>query len=351
MVISRRVLVLTLATVVIASSIAVLAVTRREAPASFPEETKAGSPHALAQQEGRVALLATNAEDIAWIPEAFGRTYPGIAVDIYTDLNVASRVITEDRAGRSTIDVVWNSEALVQPLIERDLLIDDEWAKYGLHPSDVGAAGHMAITSSLAYAIAYRTDLVSTSDVPRSWSELAEVKYKGRMAASPILFARFCAALGAFEGAERWTGFARAVRRDSDTIWSNDLLEQLIVSGERPFVVATANYLAERWKQRGLPVEVVIPEPVFITQFGAVVTRAAPHPHAARLLASWLASPIGRAERERALLAVDLRPSSLHPKAVALRESGKKLYVDTAEAMIAKNLLIPEMDRIVSGLK
>jgi ABC-type Fe3+ transport system substrate-binding protein len=115
--------------------------------------------------------------------------------------------------------------------------------------------------------------------------------------------------------------------------------------------VATANYLAERWKARGLPVEVVLPDPVFIAHFGSVVMKRAPHPNAARLLAVWLAGADGKAAREQALFAIDLRPSSEHPKAVELRASNKRLYLDTKETIEARNKLIPEMDKIFSGLK
>jgi iron(III) transport system substrate-binding protein len=307
--------------------------------------------YAAAQKEGVVSIWATNAEDLQWIPDAFRKTFPGIKVTIFTDLNVSSRVIAEARTGRNDADVIWNSEALVQPLIERDLLLPIEWATLGINANNVGANGLMAITNSLAYAVAYRKDRIAPADVPKTWNDLLSTKYRGKMAASPVLFARLCAALGAFEDAPRMIKYAQQFHDESQTLWTNDLLEQVITNGERPYVVATANYLADRWKMRGMPVEVVLPEPVFITQFGAVVLRKAPHPNAAKLLATWLGSKEGRAERERALLAVDLRPSSDHPTAKALRSSGKRLYVDTKDAMDRRNKLIPEMDRIISGLK
>jgi ABC-type Fe3+ transport system substrate-binding protein len=128
------------------------------------------------------------------------------------------------------------------------------------------------------------------------------------------------------------------------------LLEQTIASGERPYVVGITSYLAEGWKARGVPVEVVLPEPVYVTQFGAVVARHAPHPNAAKLLAVWLSGPQGREARDTAGMGVDLRPSSDHPQALELRASGKRLYVDSEEAREIRNRLIPEMDRIMAGL-
>lgn len=320
-------------------------------PDTLTGSSDSQSLYDAARKEGTVNIWATNAEDLNWIPAAFAKSYPGIKVEVYTDLNVAARVIAEARSGVNNVDLVWNSEGLIRPLAERDLLVFDEWSKLGVTSDDIGADGRMAITSSVAYAVAYRTDRVAVADVPKTWTELTDAKYRGKMAASPILFARLTAGLGAFETKEPWLEFARKVHADSQTLWSNDLLEQAIVSGERPYVVATADYLAERWKDRGLPIEVVLPEPVFITNFGCVVMRNAPHPNAARLLAVWLAGPDGRAERERELLAIDLRPSSSHPKAEELRASGKRLYMDSKEIAKIRNTLIPEFDRIFAGLQ
>lgn len=323
------------------------------APVMAMESAREASLSALyqaAKKEGTVSIWSHNAEEMRWIPSAFSAAYPGMKVEVVTDLNVVARVVTEARAGRHQADVVWSSEALVRPLIERELLVEGGWSGFGARKENIGADGHMLITSSVAFSVAYRRDRVAASDVPRTWKELLDSKYRGKMAAGPILFARLCAALGAFEGEAPLLDFARKFRRDSQTLWTNDLLEQMIASGERPYVVAITDYLAEGWKNRGAPIEVVLPEPVYVTQFGSVVTRRAPHPNAARLLVLWLESPQGRKAMESALLAVDLRPSSDHPKAVALRNSGKRLYIDSRQAMDVRNRLIPEMDRIMSGL-
>ncbi len=122
----------------------------------------------------------------------------------------------------------------------------------------------MAITNSSSFAVAYRTDRVKPGDVPKTWAELLDSKYRGKLAVGPFLFARLCAALGAFEGKEKLFAYARQFRAESQTLWTNDLLEQAITSGERPYVAAVPYYFADMWKARGLPVESVLPEPVFV---------------------------------------------------------------------------------------
>lgn len=320
------------------------------ATAADPADARVADLYKAARAEGVVSVWSHNAEEMQWIPAAFGRTFPGIKIEFVIDLNAVSKVVTEARAGRHAADVVWNSEALVRPLIERNLLVRESWEKYGVRAADVGASGHMLITNSATFAVAYRKDRVAAADVPATWNDLLHPKYRNKMAAGPILFARLCAALGVFGQESALLEYARRIRGEGQVLWTNELLQQTIESGERPYVAGITNYLAEGWKKRNPAIEVVLPEPIFVMQFGAVVTSRAPHPNAARLLALWLAGPQGRKAREEALLAVDLRPSSEHPQAVALRTSGKRLYVDSPEAVEARNKLIPEMDRIMAGL-
>jgi ABC-type Fe3+ transport system substrate-binding protein len=330
-------------------SVAVALVT---AVPSVSAESAAGPKelYNAAKKEGIVTIWAINAEDVNWIQSYFGKDYPGIAIRVFTDLNIAARLITEDRAGRHDSDVVWNSEALVAPLIERGLVEKPEWLALRVRKEDIGAGGYMGITSSVTYVVAYNKKLVRAEDAPQRWTDLLKPAYRGKMTSSPFLMARLCAALAVYQGEEVMADFARKLRADANVLWSNDLSEQLVSSGERSYVVATANHFAYRWIAKGLPVGYSVPEPVFITQFGGVIMKNAPHPNAARLLVAWMASPAGKKAREEAIFAVDLRPESGHPKALELRNSGKEIHFDDLISMEKRNSLIPKMDRVLNGL-
>jgi iron(III) transport system substrate-binding protein len=315
-------------------------------------DSRAGSDalSAAASKEGLVTILGTNADDLNWIPRYFNKEYPGITVRIVTDLNVSARLITEDRAGRHDADVVWTSEALLAPLLERGLMRKLDAGTLKLTELDIGAQGHMAFTSSVTFVVAYNRNLVRPADVPQRWQDLLQPSFRGRMTSSPFLLARLCAALGVYQGEEPLTTFAQKLRSDSAVLWTNDLTEQVLASGERPFAAATAMHFVDRWIANGRPFAYTIPEPVFVTQFGSAVLKQAPHPNAAMLLTAWLSSPQGKQAREEAIYAIDLGPSSRHKKAVELRQSGKKIYYDSDEAREKRNALIPKMDRILSGL-
>jgi iron(III) transport system substrate-binding protein len=322
----------------------------RVAGAAQATSPKLEELYAKARQEGIVSIWGTNAEDLNWISQYFGTQYPGIDVRVFTDINISARLITENRAGHDDADVIWNSEALVQPLLIRGLLDKPDWATLQVGAKDVGANGYMAFTNSLTYVVAYNTKFVRSTEVPRHWDDLLKPEYRGKMVASPFLMSRLSAALGVYRGEQIMADYARRLRDEAKILWTNDLLEQVIRSGERSYVSAIPNHYADRWIANGISLGYVIPEPAFITQFGSVIAKKAPHPNAARLLVAWLSSPEGRRARERKIFSVDLRAESGHPKAKELRDSGKEIHFDNTEARDERNRLIPIMDRILAGL-
>lgn len=302
-----------------------------------------------AKAERAVNLWGTNREDLDWIASDFAKAYPGIAINIVTDINVAGRIVTESRLGRSDFDVLWNSVTLTEPLNARKLLASVSWEKYGIPSSSVELSGHMGVTSSMMYVFACNTSKAAISSGPINWEDLVRVEYRGRLAASPFLISRLLAAIGSEGRRTDVLAIAQKLRESSDVLWSNELLEQILRSGERPCVAGLPYYLVERWKRQGAPVEYMVPSPAPIAQFGATVSSQAPHPSAARLLAVWLASENGRAAREKVLYAVDLQKNSKSALARSLHATGLRFIVDDPGKREARNKLIAEIELVLAG--
>lgn len=287
--------------------------------------------YAAARREGFVHIWGSTREDLAWIPAAFADAFPGVSVSVHVTSDLIGRVnsISDEN---DDMDVVWTAETHGKLLSTQRLLADRDWLEIGRHYWGASATGDMAITNSAVFAIAYRADLVAKTDVPISWQELAADKYRGRLAANQGSFVRLCAALGAIEGSLKWLEFVREFGENSQTAWTENL-ESMLQEGGRPYAIAVRNQLADTWRASNAQIEVVIPEPVVVTQFGSMVLRNSPHPNAARLLALWLSSSEGKMAREQATHAVDLSRDSLHPRALNLRNSGKIVHYDTGSAM------------------
>lgn len=305
--------------------------------------------HEAAKKEGAVVLWGTSAREIDWIPKAFAAAFPGVEVQTLADNNITTKAIAEARAGRNAVDVMVTSLSLVKALDERSLLKAMDWSKFGVPKGYTAYDNRMAFTHNMAYAIAYNKDKVKPQDVPQSWADLLDPKYKGKMVANQFLLPRMVGVLGLAWGEEKTVKFATDLRANADIMLTNAPRESFLQSGERLYAVAEVDSFPKLWARDGVPVAMVIPEPVVTAQFGVVVMDKAPHPAAAQLLAGWMASPDGKRERERAVFQVDYLPTSTDPVAKRIYASGAKVILDTPELLAERDALMRKIAPIVSG--
>jgi hypothetical protein len=84
-------------------------------------------------------------------------------------------------------------------------------------------------------------------------------------------------------------------------------------------------------------------------QFGASVLARAPHPHAARLLAGWLATPEAKLARERLRFDADVRPGSSSTLAATLARAGGRLVIEDVTNMKARAASYERLSAIVTA--
>ncbi len=142
---------------------------------------------------------------------------------------------------------------------------------------------------------AYNTNLVKKEDVPKTWEDLANPKWKGK--------------LGIEQEDADWLagqyaemGEARAKKVFGDIVANNGisvrkghtLLTQLVVSGEIPFALTVYNYKAQQFKEKGAPIDWMHIGPAIARPNGVGVAKNAPNPHAALLFYDFEISPEGQ---------------------------------------------------------
>ncbi len=302
-----------------------------------------------AKKEGQVVVWGTAAREVDWLPKAFNAAFPGIEVKTMGDNNITTKAIAEARAGRHAVDLMVTSLSLVLALDERKLLKTVDWAPFGVQKSYVALDGRMAYTHNMAYAIAYNKDKVKPADVPKSWNDLLDPKYKGKMVANQFLLPRMVGTLGLAWGEEKAAKFAADLRANADIMLTNAPREPFLQSGERLYAAAEVDSFPKLWARDGVPVDYVIPDPVITAQFGTIVMDKAPNPAAARLMAGWLASAEGKREREKAVFQVDYLPTSQDPVAKRIYASGVKVVLDTPELVGQRDALMKKIAPIVTG--
>jgi iron(III) transport system substrate-binding protein len=301
-----------------------------------------------AKKESEVVIWGPNAREVDWIPAAFAAEWPGIKVNTLGDNDIAPKIIAETRAGRHEVDIYWCSITCVAPIVQRELPTAIDWAMFGVTKDNTAFDGKMGFTNNIVYVVAYDTRKMSEADMPKTWDQLLEPKYKDKMAGSLFLMPRLVSALSLKWGKEKALDFARKLN-DTGILLTRAPRESILQSGERVIAAGEVDVLPKLWAKGGMPVKYVIPSPVVLGQFGSAVLAKAPHPNAARLLAGWLASKEGKKVREKDNLEVDYRPGSDNPEAKKIYASGVPVIEDTVEDMKARAALYKPAADILTG--
>jgi iron(III) transport system substrate-binding protein len=244
---------------------------------------------AAAKQEGKVVLynMSAGAPYFQAVIKSFEKTY-GISVESL-DLRASElveRIRTEQSAGRFLGD----TEMVSTTMIEEQLKNGDFIQKLPPIPNAANLRPPFKTTDYgvpvyvQPMGILINTRLVKDADVPASWNDLTDPKWKGKLLSDDMrplgsgntLFAILQKTMGAEFNeklAEQKLVFSRDMRNDA----------RRIARGEYPIYVTQVFALASDLK--GLPVKVVIPrEGAPYAQMDMAMLKSAPHPNAARLL-------------------------------------------------------------------
>jgi ABC-type Fe3+ transport system substrate-binding protein len=301
-----------------------------------------------AKKEGQVMVWGTAALEVEWIPAAFSKMFPGIEVKFLGDNDVATKAIAEYRAGRHQIDVFMTSYTAGKSLLERDMYKKVDWSIFGMNPDNIIFDGRAVLTHNLLYTVIYNTRLVKPADLPKTWTDLLDPKYKDKTVASTFLLPRLIGALGLVWGEEKMLQFARDIMQ-TGILLTRAPPQNFLQSGERHYAVANFESQAQMWKKNGLPVDFVTIEPFIAPQFYAAVMEKAPNPNAALLLAGYLGSPEGKRDGEAHNFEGDYRRGSPHPIAQKISSSGATVVYDRMEDLARRDALTAKANSIIAG--
>ncbi len=277
----------------------------------FAEPTRAQAPAlatitpqliAAAQKEGRVVFYT--AMDLAFaqqLGKEFEKRFPGIAVRV--ERSGAERVFTrigqEKTSKIHAVDVAntadaahcitWIRNGWLAPYLPEE--VAKHYDKQYFHPE-----GLHITTRILVSPLGYNTNLVKKDEAPRSFKDLLDPKWAGKMVkghpaySGTIMNATFQIArdLG-------WDYLEKLARQKVMQVQSATDTPKKIQLGERAIMVDGAGYLVIRYKEQGHPVDVIYPEEGTPLAAGpSVLFKDAPNPNAGRLFQNWMHSREGQ---------------------------------------------------------
>jgi iron(III) transport system substrate-binding protein len=287
-----------------------------------------------AKKEGNVAFYTSIDLEVAeQIGKAFEAKYPGIAVDVERSgaERIYQRIFQESGANIHTADVVESSDAshlvdykskgLLAAFVPEDVT---KWPANQRDPDGCFAAERVMLT-----VIAYNTKLVKPEDAPKSYADLLDPKWKGKMVKShPGYSGNTMTATYELSRALGWDYFAKLGQQRVMQVQSSTEPPKKLALGERAVMVDGNEYNVLIDQAKGAPLQIVYPtEGTPLIGGMAGMMKDAPHPNAAKLFLLYIFS------REGQQLLVDMGDlRSFHPdiKEPATRTPLSKIKVLTA---------------------
>ena len=258
-----------------------------------------------ARKEGVLMFYTSlNEQNMALLVAGFEKKY-GIRVRTWRSGadNVLQRMVTEAGAGRFDVDAVHPGSGELEALHREQLLLPVNSPHHqNLFAAALPSHREWAPTFLSVWVQGYNTNAVRKEDLPRTYQDLLDPKWKGRLgieAANDDWFGKIVTEMGEAKGLKLFRDIA-AVNGISARK-GHSLLNNLVVSGEVPFAITVYNYSPEYSKKQGAPVDWIALDPVIARANGVGVARKAPHPHAALLFYDFLISDEGQklyAQRE-----------------------------------------------------
>jgi iron(III) transport system substrate-binding protein len=251
------------------------------------------------------------------IGKAFEAKYPGVQCKVERSgaERLLQRITQEYTANVHAVDVVnssdasllvyWKEQGMLAPYVPEDV------AKF--YPAEhKDADGMYASFRVFLCVIAYNTNLVKKEEAPKSFADLLDPKWKGKIVkAHPGYSGTIMTATYQISRDLGWGFFEKLAQQNILQVQSAADPPKKIALGERAIQADGVEYLILHEKESGQPVE-----PVYATEGTPLIIgpnglfKAAPNPNAARLFQSFCFSP------ECQQLCIDIGGlRSVHPQA------------------------------------
>jgi len=271
----------------------------RAAFAAAPAATKV-TPELIeaAKKEGKVSwYTAVDLPVAERIAKAFEAKYPGIAVRVERSggERIFQRIGQEYASKIYAVDVVNSSDAAHFIVWKRDgilapFLPEDVASHYPAEHKD--SDGLFASWRIWLCVIGYNTKLVKAEEAPKSFADLLEPKWVGKIVkAHPGYSGTIMTATFQIARDIGWDYLEKLAQQKVMQVQSSADPPKKLALGERAVMADGNEYNLVQLKEKGEPVEIVYPAegtPIIIGPSG--VMKDAPNPNAARLLQCFMFS-------------------------------------------------------------
>src|SRR5207253_1207596 len=135
-----------------------------------------------------------------------------------------------------------------------------------------------------------RTDKVLAADEPKTWDDLVNTKYKGKLVMTDPSFTSLQVSVVGMIAKQRGWDFYRKLRaNDVMIVQGNQQVSDMLKRGERLIAVGALDSYAADLKKEGHPIKTLYPsDGVFVIPSPTSVVKGSPNPNAAKLFAQFM---------------------------------------------------------------
>ena len=248
---------------------------------------------AAAKREGSLTVYTSvnKLQHDSPIIKAFQQKY-GIKVNIWRAGSevLLQRAISEARAKRYEADLFTFTGSGLESLRREKLLQEVKSPLFNdLIPAALPPHREWVGTYLQVFVQAYNTNLIKKNELPRSYIDLLDPKWKNKLAIESEDYEWFYSVVKEM-GEEKGLQFFRDLmaKNNVSVRTGHSLLTNLVGSGEVPLALTVYQYTPEQLKQKGVPIDWFVIEPAIVGVVGTGVARNAPHPNAAILFYDYL---------------------------------------------------------------
>lgn len=235
---------------------------------------------------------------------AFEKKYaiPVRMTSVGSQAEVVLKVTNERRAGQPIADVIEGGGQMIPPLVKAGAIesYSPPWAARFI-PEFKSKDGYWTAVSVNYLTAAINTDMVKPEDAPKSFADLLDPKWQGKMvwrtdlnnAGAP----GFIGNVLLTQGQDAGMSYLRALAKQKIvplTVNQRVVLDH-VISGEHPLALTTFFHHSVISRAQGAPVQWVPLEPIIAVGNIVSIVKDARHPNAAKLFVDFLVSEEGQA--------------------------------------------------------
>jgi iron(III) transport system substrate-binding protein len=304
-----------------------------------------------AKKEPAVQLLGTwSADEWKVLSASFRARYPAIKIDYVRSSrdNRQVQTLLAFKQGRYVANIITSFSSVFKDLKDANGLLDlRELPNFGKSvPGSYDPDGLWAPERITYWCMAYNTDLVKKSDLPKDWDDLlTNRRWRNGNFAISNTAAGWLTALYLAKGRQWTTNFMTRLFVDVKPQRRNegrDASVQLTAAGEQAAVAPSGDYRVHEFETAGAPVSFHCPSIVPMAPTQIAILRGSPSINGAKIFLDWYLSKEGQIGLHAATGAIpahkDLQGSQFlnYPNEVA--GPGKTVAVDNLDTAILDEL-------------